>query len=166
QRLQAHQGSGMILACRDGPLAAPLQSTDALLRVTRNTVRGTVRQRFRNPGEEWLEGTYLFPLPDDAAVDHLRMKVGDRIIEGAIREKEAARREFADARRRGQRASLVEQKRPNAFSTHVTNIAPGAVIEIEIEYQQTLALRDGAWRLRFPGVLAPRYSRPAGFDGI
>ena len=161
QRLQSHQGSGMILVGRDGSLAAPLQSTEALLRVTGNTVRGTVKQRFRNPGEEWLEGTYLFPLPDDAAVDHLRMRIGDKVIEGQIREKEAARREFAAARRQGQRASLVEQKRPNAFSTHVTNIAPGAVIEIELEYQQTLALRDGAWRLRFPGVVAPRYSSPA-----
>ena len=160
QRLQAHQGSGMILEGPDGPMVAPLQSTDALLKVTGNTVRGTVTQRFRNPGAEWLEGTYLFPLPDDAAVDHLRMKVGDKVIEGQIREKEAARREFAKARRQGQRASLIEQNRPNAFSTHVTNIAPGAVIEIEIEYQQTLALRDGAWRLRFPGVVAPRYSSP------
>ena len=161
QRLHSHQGSGMILVGRDGSLAAPLQSTDALLRITGNTVRGSVKQRFRNPSEEWLEGTYLFPLPEDAAVDHLRMRIGEKVIEGQIREKEAARREFAAARRQGQRASLVEQKRPNAFSTHVTNIAPGAVIEIELEYQQTLALRDGAWRLRFPGVVAPRYSSPA-----
>ena len=165
-RLQAHRASGMILVTREGPAAAPLQSTHARLVVTGNTVRGTVTQRFRNPLGEWLEGSYLFPLPDDAAVDHLRMRIGDRIVEGRIAEKVAARREFARASAQGQRASLVEQKRPNAFTTHVTNIAPGAVVEIELEYQQTLALRDGAWRLRFPGVVAPRYSNPpsAGSD--
>jgi Ca-activated chloride channel family protein len=160
RRLQAHHGSGLILMAGGDQMVAPLQSTDALLRVTGNTVRAIVTQRFRNPGTEWLEGTYLFPLPDDAAVDHLRMKVGDKVIEGQIREKQAARREFADARRQGRRATLLEQQRPNAFTTEVTNIAPGATIEIEIEYQQTVALRDGAWRLRFPGVVAPRYRTP------
>ena len=159
-RLQAHQGSGMLLMTSSGPVVAPLQSTEAHLRVTGNTVRGTVTQRFRNPGAEWLEGSYLFPLPDDAAVDHLRMKVGERVVQGEVREKETARREFAQARSRGQRASLVEQQRPNAFTARVANIAPGAMIEIELQYQQTLALRDGAWRLRFPAVVAPRYSSP------
>ena len=160
-RLQAHQGSGMILMTSSGPIVAPLQSTEARLRVTGNTVRGVVVQRYRNPGAEWLEGSYLFPLPDDAAVDHLRMKIGERVVEGQVRQKEAARREFAQARSKGQRASLVEQQRPNAFTTRVTNIAPGAMIEIELQYQQTLALRDGAWRLRLPGVVAPRYNGPS-----
>jgi Ca-activated chloride channel family protein len=160
-RLQAHQGSGMILMGDDGPSAAPLQSTDALLRVTGNTVRATVTQRFLNPGSGWMEGSYRFPLPDDAAVDHLRMKVGDHVVRGEIREKEAARRDFAGARVRGQRASLVEQQRPNVFTTGVTGIAPGAIVEIELQYQQTLALRDGAWRLSFPGVVAPRYGGPS-----
>lgn len=158
--IRSHRAGGLILLESEGAVAAPLQSTDARLIVTGNTVRGTVTQRFRNPGSEWLEGTYLFPLPDDAAVDHLRMTVGDRTVEGRIQEKEAARRAFAQARVQGQRASLVEQERPNAFSTHVTNIAPGAFIEIELQYQQTLAMREGAWRLRLPGVVAPRYGSP------
>ena len=159
-RLQAHEAAGMILEGPDGPLVAPLQSTEARLVVTANTVRGTLLQRFRNPLDTWLEGTYLFPLPDDAAVDHLRLRVGERVIEGRIREKEAARREFAQARSDGRRATLLEQKRPNAFTASVTNIAPGGWIEIELEFQQVLALRDGKWHLRFPSVVAPRYGSP------
>ncbi len=84
------------------------------------------------------------------------MRVGDRIVDGEIREREAARRAFAQARRDGQRASLVEQQRPNVFTTRVTQIAPNATIEIRIEFQQTIALKDGVWRLRVPGVVAPR----------
>ena len=147
-----------------GPMVAPLQSTEARLRVTGNTVRGTVTQRFRNPGAEWLEGSYLFPLPDDAAVDHLRMKVGDRVVEGRDAREGGGAARVCTSPQQGQRASLVEQKRPNAFTAQVTNIAPGAIIEIELQYQQTLALRDGAWRLRFPGVVAPRYSSPPDAD--
>lgn len=156
-RLQGHEAGGMMLDGPDGPLVAPLQSTEARLVVTGHTVRATLRQRFRNPLDAWLEGTYLFPLPDNAAVDHLSLRVGDRVIEGRIREKEAARREFAQARDSGRRGTLVEQKRPNAFTAAVTNIAPHGAIEIEIEFQQVLALRDGRWQLRLPGVVAPRY---------
>ncbi len=160
----AEGGVGLILQTTAGPVAAPLQSTDLRLRVTGPIVRGTVTQRYSNPGAEWLEGRYLFPLPEDAAVDHLQMRVGDRIVDGEIREREAARRAFAQARRDGQRASLVEQQRPNVFTTRVTQIAPNATIEIRIEFQQTIALKDGVWRLRVPGVVAPRYRGAAASD--
>ena len=55
--------------------------------MTGMVARARVRQEFTNPAAEWAEGVYVFPLPDDAAVDHLRMRVGDRIIEGMIRER-------------------------------------------------------------------------------
>ena len=44
----------------------------------------TVRQYFINPTNEHTEAIYLFPLPDKSAVDHLRMQVGDRYINGTI----------------------------------------------------------------------------------
>ena len=46
--------------------------------------RARITQRFANPTDLWLEGVYVFPLPDDAAVDHLEMHVGGRVIEGRI----------------------------------------------------------------------------------
>ena len=165
-RLQSHRASGMILAGRDGPMAAPLQSTDALLRVTGNTVRGTVRQRFLNAGRR-MAGRHL-PVPAAGRCGgrppaHESRRPGDRRTDP--REGGCAAR-IRRRGRQGQRATLVEQKRPNAFSTHVANIAPGAVIEIEIEYQQSLALRDGAWRLRFPGVARAPHRTDAGrLDG-
>jgi len=35
-----------------------------------------------NPTSEWREGVYVFPLSEKAAVDHLTMHIGDRVIEG------------------------------------------------------------------------------------
>ena len=46
-----------------------------------------VRQRFVNSSDQWQEAVYVFPLPDESAVDQLRMKIGERIIEGEIKEK-------------------------------------------------------------------------------
>ena len=42
-------------------------------------------------------------------------------------------------RRRG-RASLVEQERPNMFTTSVANIGPGETISVQIEYQDIARL--------------------------
>ncbi|HET7342464.1 MAG TPA: marine proteobacterial sortase target protein, partial [Methylomirabilota bacterium] len=113
------------------------------------------------PAADWAEALYVFPLPDNAAVDHLRMQVGDRVIEGVIQERQAARAQYEQARQQGRRASLVEQERPNVFTTSVANIPPGAAVNVEIEYQQTVRYDAGAFHLRFPMVVGPRYV-PAG----
>src|SRR4029453_2783547 len=73
------------------------------------------------------------------------------------RERAAAKAAYTEARRQGQRTSLVEQERPNVFTTSVANIPPGAAITIEIEYQQTVHYDAGEFRLRFPMVVGPRY---------
>jgi Ca-activated chloride channel family protein len=136
---------------------APVLATDVELRVTGLVVRAIVRQHFTNPGPEWAEGVYVFPLPEDAAVDHLRMRVGERVIEGVIQERQAARSTYEAARRQGQRASLVEQERPNVFTASVANIPPHAAIEVQIEYQQAAHYDAGRFTLRFPMVVGPRY---------
>ena len=136
---------------------APRLATDVTMEVAGLIVRAVVTQRFENPSEGWVEGRYLFPLPDDSGVDALRMLVGDRVIEGEIRERAEARRVYEAAREAGQRASLVEQERPNMFTTSVANIGPGETIVIQIEYQASVRMRGGEFELRFPMVVAPRY---------
>ena len=69
----------------------------------------------------------------------------------------AAKTTYEAAKQQGQRASLVEQERPNVFTTSVANIPPGAAIEIEIEYQQAVRYDAGRFGLRFPMVVGPRY---------
>jgi Ca-activated chloride channel family protein len=136
---------------------APLLKTEVEMRVTGIVVRATVRQEFTNPSTEWAEGVYVFPLPEDSAVDRLRMRVGERLIEGVIQEREAAKATYERARHEGRRASLVEQERPNIFTTSIANIPPGAAIAVEIEYQQAVRYDAGQFRLRFPMVVGPRF---------
>ena len=138
-------------------LEAPTLETEVHMQVSGLLARVRVRQAFHNPGTDWAEALYVFPLPEQAAVDRLRMRIGERLIEGEIQEKEAARRRYEQAREAGHRAALVEQERPNIFTTSVANLAPGARVEVEIEYQQTLHYADGEFRLRFPLVVGPRY---------
>ena len=137
--------------------SAPALSMDVVLHITGPIARAVVTQRFHNPGDAWVEGTYKLPLPTGAAVDTLRMRVGSRVFEGRIEEVQKARRRYDEARRRGNRASLVKQERPNLFTTQVANIGPGEDVEIELEYQELLHFADGRFELRVPLTLTPRY---------
>jgi len=137
---------------------APTVETRVRFDVTGVIARATVVQRFRNPLDQWITGVYVFPLPESSAVDHMRMRAGERVIEGEIREKEKARQEFQQAAAEGKRATLVEQQRANLFTSRVANLGPFEELEVEIEYQQTLNLAEGRVSLRFPLTLTPRYT--------
>jgi Ca-activated chloride channel family protein len=152
---------GLLLVDPAGQRAeAPLLETDVCIWVTGVIARARVTQRFRNPSPEWVEGVYLFPLPETASVDTLRMLIGSRVVEGEIHERGQARRVYDTAKRSGRKASLVEQQRPNVFQTSVANIGPDETVEITIEYQDTVHYDSGELRLRFPLVVAARYMPP------
>ena len=139
---------------------APTLKTDVHIDVTGIIARATVRQEFVNTSrakEDWAEGIYVFPLSETAAVDHLRMTIGDRIIEGQIKERAEAKEVYEQAKQEGKRTSLIEQERPNIFTTSVANIGPGERIIVEIEYQETLRYDRGQFQLRFPMVVGHRY---------
>ena len=115
---RAGDGSGTLLLRSEGgaPVEAPRLRADAAITVSGPTARATITQAFRNTTAEWVEGTYLFPLPEDAAVDTMRLVVGDRVIVAEIREREAARRAYETAKAEGKAAALTEQQRPNLFT--------------------------------------------------
>ena len=141
----------------DTSIAAPLVATDVRISVSGIVARTHVAQRFVNPGDDWREGVYVFPLPENAAVDHLQMRIGERRIEGRIRERAQARQVYEQARQEGRKAALVEQERPNMFTTSVAPIGPREEVVVEIEYQQTLRYDSGAFSIRFPMAITPRY---------
>ena len=153
---EVQQGT-LLLKSEGSTFAVPAVATEAEIRVSGIVARAVVKQTYRNPYDSWFEGIYVFPLPENAAVDHMRMKVGDRVIEGDIQERQAARAQYEQAKSSGRRAALVEQERPNLFTTSVANIPPRGEIVVEIEYQQTLKYDSGSFSLRFPMVVGPRY---------
>ena len=162
--------SGSLLLKTDTPgeyLEAPQVAADVFIDVTGPIIRARVTQRFENPSDKWVEGVYVFPLPEDSGVDRLKMQIGERFIEGKIKERREARRIYEEAREAGQRAGLVEQERPNIFTSSVANIGPGETVVIQIEYQDTARLKNGAWSLRLPLVVGPRYiPEPTPFIGV
>lgn len=137
--------------------SANLASTNAVITVTGPIARTRLTQVFTNSSDHMQSGVYVFPLPQDAAVDHLLMQVGSRQIEGVIERKELAKKMFTQAKSQGKKASLVSQIRPNMFSNQIANIPPHASISVTIEYQQFVVQDKHNYALRLPLSITPRY---------
>jgi Ca-activated chloride channel homolog len=139
-------------------LEAPRVATDFTVTVSGPTARTIVTQQFSNPSDGWVEGVYVFPLPENSAVDTLKIVSGTRVIVGEVKEKQEAKIIYETAKSNGEAAALLEQERPNMFTNSVANIGPHEKVTVQIEYQQTIAQSAGTYFLRLPLVVAPRYN--------
>ncbi len=151
-------GSLLLKTIKGGFVEAPRVATDYTVSVSGLTSRTVLTQRFTNPARGWVEGVYVFPLPETAAVDTLKIISGNRFITGEVREKQQAKIIYQKAKDQGQTAALLEQERPNIFTNSVANIGPGETVVVQIEYQETIRSTSGTYSLRLPLVVAPRYN--------
>ena len=122
-------------------------------------------QGFRNPFDVPLEATYIFPLPDRAAVTALTMTVAGRVARAELQERGAAREAYDAAIAAGQRASIAEEERPDVFTLRLGNILPGEEAVVELTLAGPLPMVDGQAEFRFPLVVAPRYVPGAPLPG-
>jgi Ca-activated chloride channel homolog len=154
----AARSGSLLLKTDDGYTDATRLGIDVDLTVSGPTVRARITQIFRNPTPNWVEATYVYPLPAGGAVDTLKMVIGDRVVVGEIKERQQARIIYEQAQRNGQKAALTEQERPNIFTNSVANIGPGETILVQIEYQEPVQQSGNEFSLRVPMVVGPRYN--------
>lgn len=149
---------GLFVPSEDGaPRIFPLKHTEVKAKIAGNVSRVEVTQTFENPFSNPLEAIYVFPLPDEAAVDDMEIKLGDRMIKGDIKKREEAREIYERARQEGRTAGLLEQERANIFTQSLANIKPGEQIDVTIRYTDSLTFEGGDYEFVFPMVVGPRY---------
>ncbi|MBI5486566.1 MAG: VWA domain-containing protein [Deltaproteobacteria bacterium] len=135
----------------------PLKHTEVTAEVSGFLARTVVEQQYTNPFQQVIEAVYVFPLPAMSAVNDFVMEVRDRKIVGLVRPRAEAERIYAEARARGQTASLLTQERPNIFTQSVANLEPGGEVRIRITYFESLLYEEGHYEYVFPMVVGPRY---------
>jgi Ca-activated chloride channel family protein len=140
-----------------GRQAFTLTNTDVKGKISGNISRVEVTQTFQNPYDKPLEAIYVFPLPDQAAVDDMEIKIGDRVIKGNIKKREEAKAIYERARQEGRTAGLLEQERDNIFTQSLANIKPNEQIKVTIRYTESLKFEQGDYEFVFPMVVGPRY---------
>ncbi len=145
--------------------ALPLKHTRADVAISGVIADVRVTQVYRNEGSVPIDARYVFPASTRAAVHALRLRVGTRVVDAEIREKRQARAEFAQAKREGKSAALLEQQRPNVFTMAIANVMPGDEIAVELRYTETILPTEGTYRFVFPTVVGPRYNGGADEPG-
>jgi len=143
----------------------PLEAVDVATSITGLVARTVLTQTFGNPFDQPLEATYVFPLPDRAAVSEFRMEVGERVVEGVLKERGEARATYDQAIREGRRASIAEEERPGVFTMRVGNLLPGETVRVRLVMTGPLPWDQGEATFRFPLVVAPRYIPGAPLEG-
>jgi Ca-activated chloride channel family protein len=135
----------------------PLRDTRVHYDITGVIAEVSVTQRYENHGTRPIHARYVFPASTQAAVHGMKMTIGDRVIEAKIRERAEAEREFAEAKREGKSASLLQEERPNVFTMEVANVMPGDRIDVELHYTELLVPEAGVYEFVYPTVVGPRY---------
>lgn len=146
----------------------PLVHTDVALDVRGLVAAATVTQQYVNNTNEPIEAVYVFPLPHDAAVYDMEIRIGNRVIRSVIKEREEAKRTYEAAKSEGKRAALVEEERPNIFTASVANLMPADHVDVRLRFVEPLRWEDSRVRLIFPMVVGPRYitgTQVIGHDG-
>jgi Ca-activated chloride channel family protein len=109
-----------------------------------------VDQVFVNPQPYTIEGTYLFPLPADAAVADFAMWVDGTRVEGKILSREEARAIYDAIVSERLDPALLEYVGRGAVQASIFPIPPGAERRIELEYSQVLSAEGGLVRYAYP----------------
>ncbi|MEV0564717.1 VIT domain-containing protein [Dactylosporangium sp. NPDC050588] len=165
QRVAAPKDDAGLGALRTERGNLPLDRIDVRTAITGLVARIDLTQEFVNVHDVPLEATYVFPLPDRAAVTRMAMTADGRVVEAELQERGAARETYDRAVAAGQRASIAEEERPDVFTMRVGNILPGERVSVSLSLAGPLAFEDGEATFRFPLVVAPRYIPGGALDG-
>ena len=143
----------------------PLKATRVDVRIAGVIADVTVTQRYTNEGRRPIEARYVFPGSTRAAVHAMQVRLGGRVLNAQIEEKQRARIRHETARREGRTSALLEQARPNVFEMAVANILPGDDVQVELRYTELVLPTEGRYGFVFPTVVGPRYHRAAAEGG-
>ena len=131
--------------------------SDAKMTLTGLINHVVVTQHYINENPFAVNARYVFPLPDESAVQAMTMRIGERVIKGKIAKKRQAEKQYQAAKKAGKQASLLRQQRANMFITNVANVGPGEEIVITLEYQEIIDYQHGTFAIHFPTTITPRY---------
>ncbi len=137
------------------PLPAPLDHVKIQEQRVDATINGQLvevqlSQILRNDSYRPIEGTYLFPLPADAAISDFQMSVNGEVIEGEILRKDEARRIYEEIVRQRRDPALLEYLDRDLFQVSVFPIPAGETRTLTINYTQLLEQQGGLYQFRYP----------------
>lgn len=116
-----------------------------------DTVGNTkVDQIFHNPNSQQMEGTYMFPLPETAAVQKFSMWMNGKEVQGELLDAEKARSIYEDIVRKMKDPALLEYMGSRLYKARVFPIPANGDVRIALEYTETINVQEGQGSYRYP----------------
>lgn len=118
--------------------------------IDRQIATTRVDQVFFNPNPYPIEGTYLFPLPRDAAVSQFKLWVDGRPMDGKVLSAEEARKTYDEIVLSLRDPALLEYAGQGAVKASIFPIPAQGERRIQLEYSQVLTGENGLVRYVYP----------------
>ena len=132
------------------PRSLPIKSIKIDTKISSQVATTHVEQIFRNDTDATLEGTYFFPIPEQASITEFAIWDGDRRLVGEVRSREEARRIYDEIVRRQRDPGLLEYAGKDLFQASIFPIPPHSDKKLEITYSQVLRAESGTVAYRYP----------------
>ncbi|HEY3040457.1 MAG TPA: VIT and VWA domain-containing protein [Pyrinomonadaceae bacterium] len=132
------------------PRSLPIKSIKIDAKIAAQVATTHVEQIFRNDTDATLEGTYFFPIPEQASIAEFAIWDGDRRLVGEVRSREEARRIYDEIVRRQRDPGLLEYAGKDLFQASIFPIPPHSDKKLELTYSQILRAESGTVAYRYP----------------
>ena len=120
-----------------------VETLDVAVRLHGGIAETVVTARFRNTGQEILEGRFTLQMPNSSIVTGYALDVGGKMIDGVLLDQLEARRAYEAQVRQNVDPGLGEVSRSFQFSTRVYPIAPGSSRTVRVRFVTALAPGQG-----------------------
>ncbi len=141
---------------RPAPLQpAELRNLKIDIEIDDQVARTHIDQTFRNNNSRRVEGTYLFPLPANAAVKDLSLHIDGKPMKAEVLKADKAREIYEGIVRRQRDPALLEYVGRDLVKLRIFPIEPGQTRRVEFAYSQVLKRDFGLTEYTYP--LASRH---------
>lgn len=132
------------------PRPLPVKWHRVDVQINNQVAQTSIDQVFINEHDRDLEATYLFPLPEQAAISEFAMFTDDKRITGTILDRDEARRTYEEIVRQMRDPALLEYVGRDLFRARVYPVPAKGEKRIQMKYSEVLKLDGGVCKYVYP----------------
>jgi len=118
--------------------------------ITRQVAKTSIDQVFINNHHRDIEGIFIFPIPEKAAISEFSMYVGNKKIEGEILDRDQAAKIYQDIVRKMKDPALLEYMGRNMFRARIYPIPARGEKRIQLSYTEILKAEKSLVKYVYP----------------
>ncbi|WP_375749556.1 VIT domain-containing protein [Vibrio sp. HN007] len=136
---------------------SPLKEANINIRFLFPVVTTELTQHFFNDSDTVIETCYHFPIPREAVLGGVQIRIGEHSYEGQVLEKLAADEKYEEGIAEGKRAVLIKDVGDGLYELNLGNLAPRESAEISLTLHQIATTERNQLRYFLPTFVTPHY---------